>query len=141
MNDDPKKLPPLTPQDWQNLVRMFMGLTVLGAVVIDIHPSRWPLIVDAAFRYGGAIPGHADLGSVTRLPLDLVTPEGLELRCLVRLWVPCPAPLEECSGCQAIAAQRYPEPEEEQLIAMPEDRGSPIIIPGDPRARGRGRVH
>lgn len=135
MSDEQRPLPPLTEADWHGLIQMLLGLTVFGCVTFDVHPSRWDLIVDAARRFGGAIPEHVPNDQVLKLPLDIEA-EGLPIRAVLRRWEPCAVPIADCAACQRIQAQRYPEPEEEKLIQEP-DRRTGIIMPGDPRALRR----
>lgn len=117
--NEPPSLPPMTEQDLYVLMRMLVGMTIMGAVEIRIHPCRFPLIFDAMLRYG-AIVDPAAMGKIESLadvsiPIEAENPlTGEPLQCLITQWAPCSEP--NCEGCKAVVEQgaRYPVAPEEQ---------------------------
>lgn len=131
MSDDkkpstaPPPMPPMTEQDLYVMMRMFVGLTIMGAVEVRVHPCRFPLFFDAMLRYGGiadpeALKGINDFSEVS-IPIVAQNPITNEsLQCAVVQWTPCSTP--DCEGCKAIAEQasRYPvAPEDRPQIWTP----------------------
>ncbi len=125
--DEKPTMPPLTAMDWQIAVQGIVGLVTWGVTLIEVHPARWPLILDAAMRYGGPFPNDPVVdedGKVEALPIGIML-QGKPIEAVLRLFKPCSDPT--CEGCPRIMGQgdNYPMPEEP----------SPIIVPG------RGRFH
>lgn len=125
-------LPALTARDWQTMINNVVGLVTMGATVVDIHPARWPLVVDAVITFGGPI-AHAPVrnadGRIIAFPIGLMFDGNKPIQALLRLWEPCGA--EDHSACCAqVIGQggNYPVPEEQ----------SAILLPQGMRSRGRG---
>lgn len=122
--DNSHSLPPFLEADWHGFVHTVVGLVSLGVVDIQVHPSRWRLITEAAQRFGDGIPKDVDIGEVISLPIDLDI-GGHAVRAWIRRWEPCPRPLDQCPHCARLLAQTYPAPEDAVLDAAPEDGPAP----------------
>lgn len=84
MSDDKKTenerptLPPMTANDWQILIQSVVAMVTMGVTVIEVHPARWLLIVDAALRFGGPMvePVRNARGEVTARKEERQVPTG-----------------------------------------------------------------
>lgn len=112
---------PLTAMDWQIIVQQIVGLVTMGVTVIEVHPARWTMMLDAALRFGGPLSTQPEPGSdgrVTKIPLGIMI-AGKPIAAVLKLWEPCPLP--DCAGCEMVSAQggNYPVPEEPSPLFMP----------------------
>ena len=121
-------LPPMTANDWQILIQSIVALVTMGVTVIEVHPARWLLLVDAALRFGGPMvePVRNARGEVAGIPLGFMLHDK-PIRALLKRWDRCPN--DPCESCDAILAQgaNYPVPEEEPRVILPGGRGGRLL--------------
>jgi hypothetical protein len=124
----PEDLPPMSAMELFLVLQGFIGMASIGVADFHMHPDRFGVVVDALLRHkamdsvlAGQIRDQlmADLANLedVMVPIQIPLPAGQTLSVTIRQWYPCEA-AAVCASCTAVAANRYPHPQDEPVTRL-----------------------